>query len=854
MSIELSPEARQLIRSTFFGKDFDSYRQEIIDAINAIFGDDVATNITASEQGVMLIELNSYALSTASWYGDRQADDTTLQFVRIRERAVAIARQLGYKATSSVPAVVDVQVQLTTAPAVQLTIPKGTQAAGPDGLIFETLSDLVFDPGQVGSGLPAGLSINEIIVDPASSNVIYAATSDGILKTSTAGTSWFSSSSGLTNTNVTALVIDPTDPTILYAGTSGSGVFKSTDSGASWNSASSGISNLGITALAIDPVTPSILYVGTTSGGIFKSINSASSWSAVNGGITDFSIQTLAIDPATPSIVYAGAFSGGVFKTINSALSWDTANTNLPFTNISHIAVDPVTPTVLYACVIGGGAYRSADSAATWTAINNGMTALSPNRIAIDPSTPTTLYLSSTDAGVFKTINSGTDWAAAVEGIAVLTNTAISIDPSSTSTIYVGATDGGIYASTNSAVTWFELNNGIDDPLKVVQMREGQTLSETFRSTGEPFQIFELPVPTDFSIAQDSPSVTVDGILWPENELLTYDQTNQVEVEYGLNPPRVIFGDGIAGNIPALDAEVEVEYFVTRGTLGSIASNTMGNFIDPIVAGTTIIGTTLSNALPSTPGSNPESITSIRINAPRIYQAAERAVTADDLSGWVNSYVDPVFGAVSRGRATSPRSSAADAEGQSIIANLRSLGVPESLVTRLSDYLDSILSSNCSANVVNAQILASDSIGRYVAAPEGLARNLATFLNTIAESTVEAVVTDGSINLLSVDAVIGIKILDNITNDALRNEIRDTVRNEVQALLLGRDFGESLRIGDVYQTVEGVEGVDYSNVTIVVRNNIGDDVSSARLDTFGNLEIEEFEVITLGNAPDVSFL
>ena len=72
MSIELSPTARLLTRSTFFGKDFDTHRQEIIDAINATFGADVASNIVASEQGVMLIEANANALSTLSWYGDRQ--------------------------------------------------------------------------------------------------------------------------------------------------------------------------------------------------------------------------------------------------------------------------------------------------------------------------------------------------------------------------------------------------------------------------------------------------------------------------------------------------------------------------------------------------------------------------------------------------------------------------------------------------------------------------------------------------------------------------------------------------------------------------------------------------------------
>ena len=854
MSIELSPTARDLVRSTFFGKDFDSHRQDITDTIEAIFGGDVATNIVASEQGVMLIELNAYALGTASWYGDRQADDTTLQYVRLRDAAVTIARQLGYKASSSVPAVVDVRVQLTTTPPIQLTIAKGSRATGPDGLVFETLADLVFDAGQVGAGLPAGMTINDLVVDPVAGATIYAATTNGILKTTTAGSSWFSTNTGLTNLNITTLVIDPTLTTTLYIGTVSSGVYKSINSGATWITSSGGLSNLNITAIAVDPVTPANLYVTTDAGGVFKSINGATTWSAINGGILDFTLQTVIVDPVTPAILYAGGFSGGVFKSINSGLSWSASNGGLAVTNVKHIAIDPVTPTTLYAATVGGGIFKSVDSAFTWIAFNNGFTGLSPNRIAIDPATPATVYSSTSDAGVFKTINGGVDWAAAVIGLTVTNNTAITIDALTPTTLYVGATDGGIYASANSAATWAELNNGINDPLKIVQMREGRTRAETFRGSGDPFQIYEIAVPSGSSIAQSSPAVSVAGILWPEVPLLTYDQTNQVEIEYGLAPPRVIFGDGIAGNIPPNDAEIRVVYFTTSGSLGSIASDTMGSFITPIIAGTTSIGTTLFNEAPSTPGSDPESLTSIKVNAPQVFQAAQRSVTGDDLTGWINSYVDPVYGAVSKGRATSPRAASEDAEAQSIIATLTAFGVPTTITGRLATYLDAILSSNCSANVINAQILASDSIGRYVPAAEGLARNLANFLNGIAESTVEAVVTDGSINLLSVDASVEIKTLDTITNDALRNDINDNVRVAVQALLLGRDFGDSLRIGDVYQTVEAVDGVEYSHITLVVRNNIGDDVSASRLNSFGDLEVQDYEVLTMGATPTVTFL
>src|SRR5262245_40581807 len=67
---------------------------------------------------------------------------------------------------------------------------------------------------------------------------------------------------------ITALAIDPSTPTTLYAGAAirggrlnaglaGVGVYKSTDGGSSWFAGNTGLSNTPlVTALAIDPLTP----------------------------------------------------------------------------------------------------------------------------------------------------------------------------------------------------------------------------------------------------------------------------------------------------------------------------------------------------------------------------------------------------------------------------------------------------------------------------------------------------------------------------------------------------------------------------------------------------------------------
>jgi photosystem II stability/assembly factor-like uncharacterized protein len=90
-------------------------------------------------------------------------------------------------------------------------------------------------------------------------------------------------------------------------------VFRSTNDGGSWSVVNTGLTNTNIRALAIDPVTPTTLYAGSWGDGVFKSTNGGGNWSAINTGLTNTDAIALAIDPATPAILYAGTGGGGVF-------------------------------------------------------------------------------------------------------------------------------------------------------------------------------------------------------------------------------------------------------------------------------------------------------------------------------------------------------------------------------------------------------------------------------------------------------------------------------------------------------------------------------------------------------------
>jgi photosystem II stability/assembly factor-like uncharacterized protein len=93
----------------------------------------------------------------------------------------------------------------------------------------------------------------------------------GLFKTTDGGATWARINEGLasliaTRSPVTALVIDPANPQVLYAGTSGYGVFQSTDGGAHWSQFNDGLTNLDVRLLALTSGPAETLLAGTGNG------------------------------------------------------------------------------------------------------------------------------------------------------------------------------------------------------------------------------------------------------------------------------------------------------------------------------------------------------------------------------------------------------------------------------------------------------------------------------------------------------------------------------------------------------------------------------------------------------------
>ena len=196
---------------------------------------------------------------------------------------------------------------------------------------------------------------------------------------------------------------------------------------------------------------------------------------------------------------------------------------------------------------------------------------------------------------------------------------------------------------------------------KTVSVSEGETKTEIFVSDGTKNQVFVLSgVPDAQFLAQDSVTVTIDGTVWEEKEFIEFEATDHYEVAYGASPPKLRFGDGVAGSIPESGAEINVEYRVSSGQSGFAASDTIVDVVNQLRISGNEIAMTITNPLASGGGSDGESIQHAQTYAPRYYRTRQVAVTQDDYESLASVYSDPQFGSVAKAQAVSSRSAAED--------------------------------------------------------------------------------------------------------------------------------------------------------------------------------------------------
>ena len=296
-------------------------------------------------------------------------------------------------------------------------------------------------------------SVGAIAVAPSNANVLYVGTGetdirndmitgDGMFKSVDAGKTW--KYAGLRDTRtISAIVIDPHDPDIVYAASMGHvfapnpdrGVFKSTDGGKTWHKILFVDDKTGAINLVMDAHNPQVLY--------------ATMWQAQR----------------TPWSLDDGGPGSGLYKSSDGGSHWSNLSHNpgLPSGVLGRIGVDVAAsnPNIVFAIVQAkdGGVYRSADAGTTWKRVNGNWSLRQRGFyytcVYVDPTNPQTLYVPNVD-GVWMSHDGG-------KGFSLLhlrhgDDHTVWINPTDPKVLLVGD-DGGGTVSTDGGKTWSSEDN-----------------------------------------------------------------------------------------------------------------------------------------------------------------------------------------------------------------------------------------------------------------------------------------------------------------------------------------------------------------------------------------------------------
>ncbi len=251
------------------------------------------------------------------------------------------------------------------------------------------------------SGLNQSEHISKIIVHPNDPNTVWVASQGplwssggerGLYKSMDGGATWTNTLDINEWTGVTDLVIDPTNPDVLYCaswqrhrnvaaymgGGPGTNLYKSTNGGDSWFKIDNGLpkSSMGKIGLAISPMKPNVLYAAIElerrTGAVYRSDNSGGSWTkmsnTVSGGTGPHYYQELVASPHQFDKIFlmnvralVSEDGGKTFNTMNER-GKHSDNHALTFK-----ASDPNY--LLFGC--DGGVYESFDNTKNWKFVNN---------------------------------------------------------------------------------------------------------------------------------------------------------------------------------------------------------------------------------------------------------------------------------------------------------------------------------------------------------------------------------------------------------------------------------------------------------------------------------------------------
>ncbi len=211
---------------------------------------------------------------------------------------------------------------------------------------------------------------------------------------------------------INAIAFHPTDPDVIFIGAPAGGIWMTDQGGNNWVNLADDLPTLGVSSIIVDYTNPQIIYIGTGDRdagdaegmGVFKSIDGGENWiqqitmpAATVGAMVQHKTDPLKIFAAT---------SSGIYGTEDGGMSWAYQQSG----NFKQIVASPDNPSIMYATT-SGSFYRTDDEGQSWTRTTEGLSSGSRGVIAVTAANPAVVYfMQSNSANGFKAIYRSTDY------------------------------------------------------------------------------------------------------------------------------------------------------------------------------------------------------------------------------------------------------------------------------------------------------------------------------------------------------------------------------------------------------------------------------------------------------------
>ncbi|GHC53158.1 hypothetical protein GCM10008083_16410 [Ulvibacter litoralis] len=271
---------------------------------------------------------------------------------------------------------------------------------------MDLLKDL--KPRNIGPGGMSGrvTAIDVVTKDP---KIIYVGTaSGGLWKSESGGIKWRPIFDNEATSSIGAVAIQQSNPSVIWAGTGegnprnslngGYGIYKSLDGGKNWELM--GLEKTRhIHRIIIDPTNPNIIYAGAIGSpwgehperGVFKTIDGGKTWTKILFTNNKSGVADMVMDPTNPNKLLvamwehkrdpwffkSGGEGSGLFVTHDGGETWEqrTDTDGLPKGELGRIgiAIAASKPNIVYALVEAkkNALYKSEDGGFTFKKVND---------------------------------------------------------------------------------------------------------------------------------------------------------------------------------------------------------------------------------------------------------------------------------------------------------------------------------------------------------------------------------------------------------------------------------------------------------------------------------------------------